>query len=362
MSTPEQQNHCVKPKVSGLLEIRYAPWLQKCMAVTALLFLAWVHYQLAHLIVSVKINNGQCKDCNPVQALPQQALLISNIIGDNIDVQRPVFIWGPIHSGNIHFNKARLDDKLLANLRHFQSNIPTTAQPVDFNVAGDKNSKVVVKFYLRHLSTPSNKLYFSREASSENIQAEFKIRTEGLEPAIEISEMHFDDSGSMNAANVLKIGEWRYKLSGIPITVLPETGTDITFRLFSTDNTNADDTSVISATSVGVTESNEGGQTFDSLFCGAPESDKVLLTSATKLVQEGCPNTGQLRPLKLSTFAVEKEHVQISASGNAWVLNKGELITKNINALIKENPYLAALLAIFDAFVVAWLKRVFGQK
>lgn len=326
------------------------------------LVLAWTHYQLAHLLVSVKINSVECKDCNPVQAPPQQTLLISNIIGNSLDSDAPVFVWGPIQSGNIHFNKARLDDRLLANLQHFQSNIPITAQPVDFNVSGDKKSAVVIKLYFRHFSMPINKLYLSREASSENIPAEFKIRAEGLEPAIEISQMVLDDNGSIHAANILKIGEWRYALSGIPITLLPETGTNTIFRFFSTDNTIARNDTVISALSVGVTASNDDTQIFDSLFCGATESGKVLLNVAAKLAQQGCPGAEQLAPLKLSAFAVDKDHLQISASGSAWALKKGEPITKDIIALIKENPYLAALLAVFDGFFGAWLKRVFGSK
>ncbi len=352
----------VKPNVQGSPRILNKPWLQKCMAVTVFIVMAWTHYQLAHLLVSVKINTVECKECNPVQASAQQTLLIGNVIENSSDSGYPVFIWGPIQSGTIHFNKARLDDRLLANLRHFQSNIPTTSQPADFEVSGDKNSSVVIKLYFRHFSTPINKLYLSREASSENIPAEFKIRAEGLEPAIEISQMALDDNGSIHAANILKIGEWRYALSGIPITLLPETGTDTIFRFFSTDNTIAGNDTVISALSVGVTASNDDTQTFDSLFCGATESSKVLLNVAAKLAQQGCPGAEQLAPLKLSAFAVDKDHLQISASGNAWALSKGEPITKDIIALIKENPYLAALLAVFDGFFGAWLKRVFGSK
>lgn len=361
MAKVMRQIRRVKPKTEGLRGFWSNSWTQRGMAVMVFLVLAWVHYQLAHLLISVKINNGQCQDCNLVKALPQQTLMMSHIIDDKIKPLRPVFMWGPIQGGIVHFNKARLDDTLLANLQRFQPDIPTAPQPVDFNVTSDQNSKVYIKIYFRKYD-PLNKLFFVRESSSENLQTEFKMRAEGLGLAVEISQLSLTDSGSMNAANILKIGGWRYKLAGMPITLLPENGTDSIFRFFSAESATPDNNKIITALTVGATEFSGDIQTFDTLLCGAPESGKVLLTFATKLVHEGCPNTKQIAPLKLTGLAIDKDYVQISASGNAWVLSKGEPVSKDINVLIKENPYLAALLAIFDAFAIAWLKRVFGQK
>jgi hypothetical protein len=357
---------------SSLRQLWAKRWLQKCTAATVFCTLALIHYQLAHLLVS--LNVASCEKCTPLKTLPHQMLLISDIAGSKSDPMHPVFTGAHKHIVNIHFNKARLDDKLIANLQRFQSDVPVTSQPVDVNTANAKNNKILIKIYLRNLSIPQNKLYFARELSPDNTQPDFKMKTEGLEPAIEISQMNIDENNSMTIANELKIGDWRYKLAGIPITLLPEDGTDIIFRFLSTDwgaeqvfepffftdTENSENGAAISALAAGVTDMTDGEQVFNSLLCGAPASGTVLLTRTTNLSQKGCPNPKKLEPLNLSAFRVGKDYVQISATGNAWVQINGEPITIDLIALIKDNPYLAVLLASFDALMLAWIKRVFG--
>jgi hypothetical protein len=63
----------------------------------------------------------------------------------------------------------------------------------------------------------------------------------------------------------------------------------------------------------------------------------------------------------LSSFNIGKEHVQVAVAGYAWTLINGEPAMIDLIALIKENPYLASLLAGADALVLAWIKRVFSR-
>lgn len=352
-----------KAKTVAISHIWLIPWVQKSTAVIVFIVLAFLHYQLAHLLVSVNLASEECKECNPVKAQLRQVLSISQIISNETYLESPAISWGPIKNVSIHFNKARLDGKLLANLQRFQPNIPTQAQPIDFNTVGDGISQIYITIYLRSQLSLANKLNLTHDLWSQDGQLELKMNPEGIETAVVISQLTDDNNKNTSVGNQLRIGDWHYKLSGIPIVLLPENGTDVLFRFFSIDRLSSENSTVIHAQSVGVTprENTELARP-DSLFCGASESGKILLTEINSFLQHGCRNPKKLFPLELSALTFDRENLQISASGNAWVQIKGKPITIDITALIKNNPYLAALLGIFDALLIAWLKRVFGQK
>jgi hypothetical protein len=104
--------------------------------------------------------------------------------------------------------------------------------------------------------------------------------------------------------------------------VLPGNGTDVLFRFFSIDRLSSENSAVIHAQSVGVAPINAGLARPESLFCGAPESGKILLTEINSFLQNGCSKPEKLSPLELSALSFDKGNLQISASGKCLGTDK----------------------------------------
>ncbi|HNP51281.1 MAG TPA: hypothetical protein PKJ85_05725 [Nitrosomonas nitrosa] len=359
--------------VNALSRLWNNSWLHKFAATVAFIFLAWAHYQFAHLVISKNIE--YCDSCSPLITAPNEKLFIGDIVS-RAENQILFLYTGEFNQAiNIHFDKARLDEKTYQHLSYFLQDIPITPQPIDFNAIQNKLNKTNIKIILRNPTTVRNAIYLSRELTSEIDRPDFRISFEKLDIAVEINPVFSNENEITTDGSDLKIGNWRYKLTGIPITIIPENNTSIVFRFLSADWNSAQlfepffitgpsvigNDNMILAQAVGTVASTKN-KTINSLLCGTSESNEILFLGGKNLINGICPNNEQLSLLQLTSFNIGKEHVQIAVDGSAWIQIDGEPITVDLVALIKENPYLAALLAAFDAMMLTWIKRAFGTR
>lgn len=354
MPPPSKKNQ-PKWSATGIInQLKNTPWLKKFALP---LLLAWIYYLLTLVPVSQRLEN--CATCAPVQTSINQKLRIGNIVSDRDNGTLFEYIGDPNQSVQIHFDKARLDDNTAKLLKHFLPDTPTNPQPVNFNTIQNKDSKTFIKVILRKPTVMPNALYLSPDLMPNKTQPDFKIMAEGLALAIEIVQLKNPDNNSVDDKSGLVIGNWHYKLAGIPVTIIPENGTNIIFRFslaewnpkkpfepfFIPGFNNNGNSGVISAQAVGTVATVEGDQAIDDLLCAAPKSEKILWLGSGNFRKGACPEAGKRTSLKLTAFNIGKETVQISAVGHAWAQINGELtydlytflkhILENIKQLFK---------------------------
>ncbi len=340
------------------------PIARKIIAILVVLILGLIHYRLANLPVSVNISSDICKECSPIKTEPGQVLSFGGIAQENINHGFPLIRWGPISAANIHFDEAVLEPRLLAQLQHFQPNIPNTPQPVDFNIFNSIDNKIYISIFLSKRLESSNNLSLSLQPPTELIPLELKLKAEGLEPIFQIHQGNIGINPVQIPVNLLKIGGWQYKMAGIPISLIPKPGTASVIRLFSgLVPPQLKTTMKLPVKEIGVATQQDSHEISDKLLCSAPKNGQYLFNVTNDFSVNGCTQISKTEGLLMLTeLNIEKSEISLSLTGNAWAQLKGEIITKNMNALIKENPYWVALLALFDAFILKWLKKQLGIK
>jgi hypothetical protein len=334
MPPPSKKN---QPKWSAteiINQLKNTPWLKK---IALPLLLAWMYYLLTLVPVSQRLEN--CATCSPLKTSINQKLRLGNIISGRDNEILFEYIGDPKQAVQIHFDKARLDDNTARLLKHFLPDTPTNPQPVNFNTIQNKDSKTFIKVILRTPTVVPNALYLSPDLISNKTQPDFKLMADGLAVAIEIVQVKTTENNGSDDKNSLVIGNWHYKLAGIPVTIIPENGTNIVFRFslaewgpekpfepfFIPGFNNNENSGVISAQSVGTVATVEGNQTIDDLLCAAPTSEKILWLGSRNFRKGTCPEAEKRISLKLTAFNIAKETVQISAAGHAWAKINGEL-------------------------------------
>ncbi len=328
---PSKKN---QPKWSAteiINQLKNTSWLKKFALP---LMLACIYYLLTLIPVSQRLDN--CATCSPLKTSINQKLWLGNIVSDGDNKTLFEYIGDPKQSIQVHFDKARLDDNTVNLLKHFLPDTPTSPQPINFNTIQNKDSKTFIKIILRKPTVMPNALYLSPDLIPNKTQPDFKLMADGLAIAIEIVQVKTTENNDSDDKNSLVIGNWHYKLAGIPVTIIPENNTNIVFRFSLTEwnpekpfepfYINNENSGVITAQAVGKIATVDEQQTIDDLLCAAPKSEKILWLGSRNFRKGTCPETEKRTSLKLTAFTIGKETVQISATGHAWTKINGELI------------------------------------
>jgi len=354
--------------------------VQQCAAVLVFLAGAALHYQFAHAIVSVNLENcQQCHEPDEFHVLKtqrDQALVLQGIKGQ---AGRPLMS----HTGqlgemvSVYVQRGRLDDTTRSHLLAFLPKVPGALAPISLITrTPSARSKTFINISLHEPPESKNALRFFPALSPGYEQPDFKLAAEGLSLSIEIGQVADGEAGTRNADYELGVGDWRERLAGIPVTFLVEPGASVEFRFasapweadglfkpfdFHASSQQEGETGFIAASSAGIQSLNSEAREFDRFVCGTAQA-KLFLAGAARLALGECPLDQSLAPLIFSDLKVGNEHVQISAAGTAWAQHHGDAVTVDLVAWLKSNPYLALLLGSLDAAVIAWIKGVFSAK
>ena len=179
---------------------------------------------------------------------------------------------------------ARLDDNTANLLKHFLPDTLASTQPINFNTIQNKDSKTFIKITLRKPTVMPNALYLSPDLIPNKTQPDFKLMATGLAIAIEISQVKTTENNDSADKNSLAIGNWHYKLAGIPVTIIPENNTNIVFRLSLTEwnpekpfepfYINNESSGVITAQAVGTIATVDKQQSIEDLLCATPKAKR----------------------------------------------------------------------------------------
>ena len=280
----------------------------------------------------------------PLKTAINQKLWLGSIISGRDNETLFEYIGNPNQSIQVHFDKARLDDNTANLLKHFLPDTPTSTQPINFNTIQNKDSKTFIKITLRKPPVMPNALYLSPDLIPNKTQPDFKLMATGLAIAIEIAQVKITENNDSADKNSLAIGNWHYKLAGIPVTIIPENNTNIVFRFSLTEwnpekpfepfYINNESSGVTTAQAVGTIATVDKQQSIEDLLCTTPKSEKILWLGSRSFGKGACPKVEKSTALKLTVFSIGKETVQISATGHAWVKINGEL-TRDLYTYLK---------------------------
>ena len=239
-----------------------------------------------------------------------------------------------------YFDNAQLSQPTVQAFRSFQISAPASAGPITYLTSTVGQGACSTKFEVTPVSLPES-IQFS-QTSSDSLQG---YRSLGTSFAGSEAEVTLTSQGAMQ--NILSpckvelaVGDWKQVTAGFfPIKIRVPAGAHFRFRWQDLDEKSA----IFENKSAALTLVQFGPLASDQFTAGA-----IRITSANPKSASNPPRLEALAEHKSSltveSFAINKNQLEVSASGKGKVLKDGKVVTKtNVLEALNKNPTLSAL-------------------
>lgn len=357
------------PRPASPVRIRNSV-LRKLGAATVIAVVAVLHYVLANWPTPVDADGVK------VEARAGEELVL---IGPRVPDALPVYMGRFGESLDVRFDHARLADTTVALFRTLALDPPRDEGPIAWFMQGAQGTKAQVKLELGPGTLPSNASLRLFKLSNGNPAPNFSLRFADMRARVSIVAPLGDPGADPNPQRSLKIGSKVYRVPGaIPLSFEVPPGATVNMA-FSSDpaawgkegyfdafqfrplQENAGQLAAIPLSAAGVR--GQGETTPYALYLACVAAGHLLpWPDATALDIARCAPPEPDSSLRLSTFKVWPDRLELTMNGSAWLAKQGKLETEDLESRLKKNAVFAFLLAALDAALLNWAWKVLTNR
>ena len=256
-----------------------------------------------------------------------------------------------------YFDDAQLSQPTLQAFKSFQISAPASISSITYLTSTVSQGACSTKLEVTPVSPPVS-IQFS-QTSSDSLQG---YRSLGASFEGSDAEVTLISQGALQ--NVLSpckvelsVGDWKQVTAGfLPIKIRVPAGTHFRFRWQNLNEKSS-------------TWENKGAAL--PLVQFGPSASDEFTAEAIKIAalssKSGTPNPPRLEargerqsPVTVESFAINKNQLEISASGKGTVLKDAKVVTRtNVLEALNKNPILSALFGAGNLALIGWVTRMF---
>jgi len=256
------------------------------------------------------------------------------------------------------FDKARLSDATVASLKSLHVIAPTTSGVIAHLTSNYGAGSCATKFRVEPAGGAFSSVEFSQ--SGDDISSDYRalgVRFVGTDGLVTLTPQGAFQNGMSPCKVDLSVDDWKQKTQGfLTIKILVPAGESFRFHWRN----------VSEHASMWKTKS----YALKLLSFGASANDQFLSDSIT--IRTLDPKTGKPdhqprleargkkhAPLAVSSFAINQDQLEITASGKGRTLQHGSVVRHDLLEAVGKYPIPATLLGAGNVALIAWVKRAF---
>jgi hypothetical protein len=257
-----------------------------------------------------------------------------------------------------YFDNARLSPQTLQGFHSFQVAAPSSTDSITYLTSTVSHDACSTKFDVQPVGSHLLNVQFS-QTSSESLEGYRGLGAsfDGTDAEVTLTSQGALQNVLSPCKVELSVGDWKQVTGGfLPIKILVPAGAHFRFRWQNLNNKSG-------------TWENKGAAL--PLVQFGPSASEEFTADAIKIStvnpKSGAPNAPRLEargehqlPLTVESFAVNKNQLEINASGKGRVLKDGKVVTKtNVLEALNQNPILSALFGAGNLALIGWAGRMF---
>jgi hypothetical protein len=257
-----------------------------------------------------------------------------------------------------YFDNAELSNQTVQALKSFQISPPTSPGAITYLTSGDGNAACATKLQVEPADGNLKSVEFSQNGSDitggyRTLGASFT----GTGAVVTLISQGILQNGLSACRIELSVGDWKQSTQGfLPIKIQVPPGAPFRFHWQNLDERSSTwrtKSSALPLLAFGSSASDEFSTQAIAIRSLNPK------TGATDLPHFEARGAKQF-PLTVLFFGINKNQLEINASGKGRVLKAGKVVsTVNVLETLNKNPILSALFAAANLALIGWVGRMF---
>jgi len=260
-----------------------------------------------------------------------------------------------------YFDSARLSPQTLQAFHSFQVAAPSSTGSITYLTSTISHGACSTKLDVQPVGSHLLSVQFS-QTSGESLEGYRSLGAsfDGTDAEVTLTSQGALQNVLSPCKVELSVGDWKQVTGGfLPIKIMVPAGAHFRFRWQNLNDKSS-------------TWENKGAA-LPLVQFGSSASDEFnaeAIKISTLNPRSGTPNPPKLEargehqsPLTVESFAINKNQLEMNASGKGRVLRDGKVVTKtNVLEALNQNPILSALFGAGNLALIGWAGRMFFHR